>query len=60
MLLQLFAISTLCTVAHNTGASSTSSTLKHNGSLMGIIQEKWEKARVLAELEQLVEGEKLS
>jgi hypothetical protein len=27
---------------------------------MGIIKEKWEKARVLAELEQLVEGERLS
>lgn len=60
VLLQLFAISILCIVAHNTGASSISSTLKHNGSLMGIIKEKWEKARVLAELEQLVEGERMS
>jgi hypothetical protein len=60
VLLLLFAISIMCTVARNSGASYISSPLKQNSSLMGIIKEKWEKARVLAELEQLVEGERLS
>lgn len=60
VLLLLFAISIMCTIARNSGSSYISSPLKPNSSLMGIIKEKWEKARVLAELEQLVEGERLS
>jgi hypothetical protein len=58
--LLLFAVATSrvrCKVSRSSyAASHVSSSLSNKNIFSAVIKDKWRKARVLAELEQLVEG----